>query len=1109
MNSFHELDELLDELELKTYDFSNNHLNININTFKLTNEQRRSSKIDFNNFALTIETALAMSDDNIITKNQQQLLKYRGVNFLSSGDDQDYMVLALDIDEFDGDELDLSSLSNLVKLLHPHAKYSIAEGLKNNTNGYEHKSYLISVYNLIGKVKDFNDLFKFYLHQLLDKFKIQLTFKIDASIYTPNHLIRLPYSIVDTKPEYKHVKTGSIYDFDFTNTHDKYMFDLQRFIIDNGLHEIQKSNITSTFIDDSTAEINTYKPLLQKYEEMYKLRGPIISIKDLFTVTNIYHGFIYALSPLPPLLRLFTKFFNRYKENGVLIHNDNGNNQVQETDVTSNGVIYPRLNLFKVMTALNTLVQMYNDSTTFLTFSTKSSNNKLLDDCYKALYNACTDKAKENFDIRRKRYSTNITTGNVSLLMNAVTILDIELFNSYLSRLKYFSSMNVKEKYLDAIKDCDVNDIIEEWSNPERRYDKFETSNYTITNYLSEMNTYEYLARHLYSLSYCIAYITNLRKYAVKMPPTSDNDGQDNRWVYRLMTLDEIEKEFKNIIKVNYTKEELEQIIDSDENNNKLQPWYSRNYQTTIAKILASCEAQVMSFFAVYSNIDKFGFKTTEFSTKTPLYYNDFSNNDKDDEIYALCKEFVETNVTREYTGLTTRHLCLYVAPLNVGYKQALAKIWFTTMLTCIDPLYHNAFYDFIYAIRYRLLSSKKQIPQKFYINYGKGGDGKSFMCESIRNIFGSFAQGTNSKQTADQFNKWEFDKGFIYIEEAENMNDKEFRTYVKTITTEEASSRGMNELLEMKHRLAIRAMNTNSPTLCELIYGEKAVIERMVIIKFNEENNISTKSWNALHNLFKFSSFDENTSTINGPYSLFRYIVDDEGFVSNEGKDYKKFNLSRYDGEEKITFIQNAKTFKYKVLDDEMNNIINNVNSQVMKYSTKSNYNYIDQQHLKSYLKEKTNLKYTDNELNLWFAKHNDWHYSKRIYDDDGFVITGYRRDVKTSLVINEDSELMRELIESSSVPDNQVINKNTITKDHIKEQIKTFITNNVKTHTIKNNSFNYISVSELNAFVKEIDTLNLFSSLDVKTTASEMGFEQKSISVKNQKFLAYRKSK
>ena len=1116
---------LLNDFGVKTQTFPNHHLNININTFKLDNEKRRNRAINFDEYAMSINLLTDVLDTTIIDRNNVNKLKHSGAHFFSSTDENEYMVLAIDIDEFDGDSLNMETLKQVIKLIHPNAIYSIAEGNKNSKNPIEdlkRPSYLVSVYNVMGTVKEFNSLFNQYLKHAVNIKNINMDFKIDGSIYTANHLIRLPYSIVDTKPYHKNIITGKIEDFDFTNTTDKLVFSLDEFIEKYSLQHISISN-KKHLIETVDKRDNEYINTLQRYEERYKLRGSTISIKDMFALTNIYYGFIHALSPLPPLLNLLIKFFNRHKQNGVIVHNDN----CKGTDTNHKGVEYQKLSLFTVFTAINTLVQIYHDSTSFLTLSTKSANKILLNKLHAAIYDACTDNAKANFDARRKRYSINTTTGDFRVLFDAIVKLDFDILTSYFMTLKYFSNMNVDKKLIESLDKNEIGDIVEEWRNPKLKYDKFESTNYTIISYLKDATTYEFLARHLHALSHCIAYISNLRKFAIKMPPNSDNDGRDNRFVYKLMNIDDIEKEFKEIIKVNYTKDELQYMIDADSDENKLQPWYSRTYQTTIGKILKSSQDQIMSYFAVYDNVETFGYKPTDYEIKEPLYYNTHSSKQKNecnDEVIdendinkklLKCKEYLGTVVDESNTLLSTRKLCMFVPPVDTGYNKDLATIWFTAMLGCIEPNYHNAFFDFIYAIRYRILSRLLQIPAKIYVNYGKGGDGKSFMCESISNILGSFAQTTSAKQTADQFNKWEFSKGFIYIEEAENINEREFRTYIKNITTVSASARGMNEELDIKPRLAIRAMNTNSPTLCDLVYGDKAVVDRLVIIKFKENNAINEENWHAVHTLFKFGSFEPNTKTKNGPYSLFRYIIDDDGFVANEGKDYKGFDLSRYDGEEKYEFIKNAKQYKYNLLDEKMRDVIDKFEDQVMRYSVNHKYNYIDQQHLKSYLKEKTNLRYTDNELNLWFAKRDEWHYSKRILDDDGGYITGYRRNIKNSVDYNDDMLLIKELIditEDQEDDDTPVIerNKNELLKERLKKDIINYVHSHQHERVKGNDTKLYISTADVKTYVKSIDTNDMFSVQDIREVMSNDGFEDvKIINIKNQRFQAYIKPK
>ena len=1095
---------------------ANKHSIINIDRYNFDRTNIPKYKIDFNAYATKIETLIELNESNQLSDNQINKIKLNGVHFLSSEDENDYMLIVLDIDELKPNisSLTESDIEPLCKLIHFNAQISIAEGEKVNKQTMQStgkKSYLVVLNNVIGKIKELQLLFKHYLKPALINENIDLNFDIDDSIYKINGLIRLPYAITNTKPLFKHIIKGNINDFNIADTNNKYVFSLNNFI---KTYDLQNIVIPTKNKINVVNEINDFDGETSTLFTKYSLNKYTLSINELFLNTNMLYGFQHSFTNINLTLKLLTQFFENHKTNGVRVHNDEGN-CINKNDVslTNAGIEYPMLSLFKVITSINALIQAYNDSTPILSSIISTKNCSVINKLYKAIFSSCTDNAKEHFDERRKRY-IKYNNGDIKLLFNVINILDKDVLHRYFISLKDFNMLNIDQQTMEIKKNNYLSEFIEEINNPDIRYEKFECNDYNLIMYLNERCLFESLIRHLHALSHCIAYVANIRKYIIKLPPCSDNDGQDDRFVYKLLSIDEIRRDYKELIQIRYSHEELQKQIEFDESHDGVQNYYNQKYTITLADLLERCSAQVLMYFAVYNNTKSFGYRSSKISTTEPLVFdspNDYIDttiqyNDEIGEKVINIFNQTKTNFKESTKNVSiNRKITLFVPPKETEYNIDIAQIWFSVMLSCIEPAFHDAFFDFIYAIRYRILSSKIATAQKFYINYGKGGDGKSFMCESIKNIFGQWGQSVSAKQTNDQFNKWEFNKGFIYIEEAENVDPKQIQTYVKLTTTDEGSSRGMNELLENKTQQAIRAMNTNSPTLCDLAFSDPATVSRMVIIKFNENNKLSPVVWSTLQETFKFNQFSDEPNAIkSGPYSLFRYIIDDNGFIANEGKDYKRFSLSRYKGIEKDNFIKDAKAYKQTLLNDTLTKVINNHDIDIMKYCSLRGYNYIVYDILVPYIKQQTNINYNENTIKLWFGAQKDWVYSKRIFIDENQYVSGFRREIATSVNIN--NEKLEERIEFDVEKDEV---ESTVDEDKHKKIFVKHVNEKLKKYTTKNKEFEYITADEVNTIITLLGKSDSLTKKEIKEIMiKDMNFENATmVSVNNKKLYAYRR--
>lgn len=239
--------------------------------------------------------------------------------------------------------------------------------------------------------------------------------------------------------------------------------------------------------------------------------------------------------------------------------------------------------------------------------------------------------------------------------------------------------------------------------------------------------------------------------------------------------------------------------------------------------------------------------------------------------------------------------LQLYVPPKG-KYDEKLINDWLKFMESLIES--KGAFNEFLDSHAYRFRHPSEFI-EKFFINYGTGNNGKSYLTACISSIYPNVSNaGVNLKQIAsDMFNSWMTRNLFLWMEEIEDetYKTKDLQKNVKLMTTKKASSRGMYLETKSARNWAICGMNTNNKDLYGLIRGDKALKERLVIMKFNEGN--AEKYGGKKEFNLKCKSFINNP---NFAYSLYHYLK--EVRVINEN-----FSPVRYEGKDKYDFIEDA----------------------------------------------------------------------------------------------------------------------------------------------------------------------------------------------------------
>ena len=256
--------------------------------------------------------------------------------------------------------------------------------------------------------------------------------------------------------------------------------------------------------------------------------------------------------------------------------------------------------------------------------------------------------------------------------------------------------------------------------------------------------------------------------------------------------------------------------------------------------------------------------------------------------------------------------LQLYVPPSG-KYDEKLINDWLEFMDSLIES--KGAFNEFLDSHAYRLRHPSEFI-EKFFINYGSGNNGKTYLTACISEMYPNVSNaGVKLQQiTSDMFNSWMTRNLFLWMEEIEDetYKTKDLQKNVKLMTTKKASSRGMYLETKSARNWAICGMNTNNKDLYGLIRGDKALKERLVIMKFNEGNAEKYGGKKAFDIKCKSFIYDPNFA-----YSLYHYLK--EVRVINEN-----FSPVRYEGKDKYDFIENAQMSNKNSVEEWITDLIN-----------------------------------------------------------------------------------------------------------------------------------------------------------------------------------------
>ena len=242
---------------------------------------------------------------------------------------------------------------------------------------------------------------------------------------------------------------------------------------------------------------------------------------------------------------------------------------------------------------------------------------------------------------------------------------------------------------------------------------------------------------------------------------------------------------------------------------------------------------------------------------------------------------------------LTENPQCLQLYRPPVGdYDKAVIEEFMTFMASRVvnEKALTEEFRSHAYRFRHR-----DEFIEKFFIHYGQGNSGKSFLAACIGSLYGAYANcgATPEKVVDDQFDSWQKKLLMLHMEEAENGNyrNKKMETAIKRLTTINSSARAMYRESESIKNKAICGMNTNQADLYGLIRGDEALVSRLVIIEFKPKT--PDLDWEAAKKKY-----------IRNPLftpSLYRYLLEDLEIPED-------FSPSRYRSPEKDAFIKRAK---------------------------------------------------------------------------------------------------------------------------------------------------------------------------------------------------------
>ena len=359
--------------------------------------------------------------------------------------------------------------------------------------------------------------------------------------------------------------------------------------------------------------------------------------------------------------------------------------------------------------------------------------------------------------------------------------------------------------------------------------------------------------------------------------------------------------------------------------------------------------------------------------------------------------------------------LSLYQPPPATKYNSELIKNWVEFIKSLVEPDYIPALNELFSSISYKLRNPDSFI-RKFFVQYGQGNDGKSYLISCLEKIFYPFCN-TGIKfgqMTKDQFNDWTVKCLLLWMEEVqgnrENVDILQLSELVKQMTTPQVSIRPMYGACKLGENIGIVGLNTNQKDLKGLTRSDDATKSRLVIIKY--------QGCVAYENDANFDFDEKCLSFINHPdftWSLYYYLM-------YEHEIPKGFKTNRYYGKEKEEFIIEANRERKRPIEAFLSDI-KMVNEDEENNTTDELNNY-EQNILCITYKKGTNkdkevvLRFKTNDFNITYNRWKNENGSYPVIRDitlelekKGFIKIKYRGYYFYVITKNDFESLLKEI--------------------------------------------------------------------------------------------------
>lgn len=262
---------------------------------------------------------------------------------------------------------------------------------------------------------------------------------------------------------------------------------------------------------------------------------------------------------------------------------------------------------------------------------------------------------------------------------------------------------------------------------------------------------------------------------------------------------------------------------------------------------------------------------------------------------HNICQQLSAFNDVKVYSD-DPKVLSLYIPPALTDINQRLIDRFIRYFMGQVK--YTRPLLELFNTIAFKLRHPGVFVP-KFFILHGQGHDGKSFLVGAVKEIFNKYGRIVHERDmTEDNFNSWQEDMLFIWMEEVQNIaNKNKLEELIKTITTKNTGRRGMHKELTEGCNNAIVGFNTNDDSLSGLCRASEAVKQRLVIIEFNKPTDESKKEVNEISRLSELLKNSKSEAAKSFIFTLYNYFL----------KQYEipdDFTTERYDGPEKEVII-------------------------------------------------------------------------------------------------------------------------------------------------------------------------------------------------------------